>query len=219
MLEAVQGDDKPREEIIEAQIEYTGIFMAVTFMLGFTIMRHNDCRGFYMKRDWTKPKAHVVTVCGFESDVRRVQMLDASLQIQCASAMASWWKKEDRSWYTKMQAFKDKREFIENFIYGVAEKLHAANEAGKKEAVKNQAARTNTSEAQATESVALVLRTRKEQVNDWMDKKHGSLRSGRSRSYQSGSGSAAAAGRAAGRSANVSSGGRVGGGSRGSLGR
>lgn len=229
MIAKARGENqKVREEIIEMNIEYTGIFQAVLMDLGSAVARNNNCRCLYSKREkgWerdpetgkTKPKAHLLHVIGFESDVRRTIMLDASLQLQQATAVKNWSKENVPGWASKMESFKMRRSFLAGFAQGVAQKLHEARVAGEAEAAQNEAARSNVTETEATESVALELRSRKDQVNDWVDQKYGRLRSSRSRGYQSGGYGAHSAGAAAGRAANTG-GPSVGGGSRGELGR
>lgn len=204
MIAAARGDNlKTREEIIQKDIAYTDIFQAALMEIGSTLVRHNDCRCVFYNNKYSKPTNHRLTITGFESDVERVIMLDASLQIQCQRAMLSWWASEDRSWYSKMDSFKSRRDFIFGFAAGLANQLYQANEAAKKEAVKNEAVRSSTTETEASESVALVLRTKKEQVGDWYDNHYGNSLRSVSRNYQSGMGGGRAAGHAAGSSADV----------------
>lgn len=217
MIARARGDvEKTREEIIQRAISYTGIFKSVLMSLGNTVIRHNDCRGVYMDHNWEKPKRTVLTVTGFESDVDRACLIESSIQLQCASALAAWWKQQDASYLSNMERFKARREFILGFTSGLSAKLAQANREAERQAAQAEAERSNITVEQATDSVALELRSRKDRVNDWMDNHYGRLRSS-TRSYSRGGLGASGAGYAAGQAANTGSP-SVGGSSR-SLGR
>src|SRR4029453_7455356 len=99
-------------------------------------------------------------------------MLETSLQLQMARALQAWWKQEDRSWMSKTQNVRARQSFMEGFTYGVDAKLAKARMAGRQAAEKSAG-------TDGKESVALVLRSRKDRVDEWMDKKYGNLRAGR----------------------------------------
>jgi hypothetical protein len=226
MIARVKGEQgKTSEDIIAEDIEYNGVFQSTLMDLGYVVVRMNDCRGIFSQHDAgsrtsvdgkRSPSAHVLHVIGFESDVRRVKMLDSSLQIQCARAMNNWWNEEGTPWASKSVAFKARRQFIMGFAAGLSERLSRAKDEGQKEAARREAARSNTTEETATQSVALELRSRKDRVDDWVDKQYGKLRSF-SRRYSSGGSGAMNAGVAAGRNADLGS--PAVGGRRGALGR
>ena len=213
LLNRAQG--KQAQDKIEQQLfRYTGIYQAVLMDIGWALIRRNHCKGVYHKDTWNKPTAHIITVTGFRSDIDRLVMLDSSLQIQCQSAMTAWWKESDRSYLSKMQAFKMKREFIASFASGLSARLAEAERAGKVAAVKAEAERRRQEadtagksvaaiEAEVSSSVELVLRSKDEQVKDWFDNRYGkSLRTVKRR-YESGGWSAREAGYTAGRNANT----------------
>jgi hypothetical protein len=144
-----------------------------------------------------------LTVVGFERDVERVKMLDASLQIQAVRAMNEWWKTIDTSIYrTQRDKFKVRREFILGFANGLATKLEHARIEGEQVAARNEAERTQRSEFEASESVALVLRAKRDRVMDWMG---GNMRVGKGRAvrYNGGGSRAQYAGREAGQRATL----------------
>lgn len=205
-----------REEIIMQALKYTGIYAKQLLKIGTAIARVNHCQCVMSHVTWEKPQHWDLQVNGFQGDVRRVTMLNASLQVQCLRALNTWAKSDEgiKSWMSGMQKFKARRTFIDGFAYGVQTKLFAADRAGRQEAVKNEAATAGVDEAVATESVGIVLRARDDQVKDWVDQSYGKLRYVRS-SYQSGGAGARQAGEAAGRRANTSEG--ISGGSRGEL--
>ncbi len=216
MLDALA--DQNREEIVEIEIAFTGTYREAHRQIAQVIARHNNCRVLVSTRDWVKPKAKVLHVIGFKSDTARVELLNTSLQIQCSGALMKWWRNDRPALYSQPKIFKARRQFIMSYAYGVDSVLDRAVKSGVEEAAKEHAERVQESETEASESVALVLRTRKEKVDDWIDEKYGKLRSGRGRSYDHGGYAAANAGHAAGQRADVSAGNNVGGGAGGALG-
>lgn len=210
MLDSARGVE--RDEIEQRTFTYGGFYASDKGGLTWPIVRANGCRGVYMNSgtwgstrtigDKTFKMWYELTVTGFRSDLDRVSLLEASLQLQMAQALNEWWKLEDRSWMSKTENVRARRSFMEGFTHGVQTKLYEATKAGREAAARDEAARTNTTEDQATESVALVLRSRKDRVDDWMDKHYGTLRAGRS-SYRQSNSLAQGAGRAAGTRANI----------------
>jgi hypothetical protein len=211
MIDAARGVE--RDEIVQEELVYFGTFYKVIPYLGWAAMSANNCRGFY--RDWQrrepepgkKPqRCYVITCVGFKSDVDRVRALDASLRLQCAAAMNEWWQGSphaaNNEWYSNSDRYKIRRSFIDGFAGAVRAKLETAREAGEKAAVEAEAVRSSTTVEDATASVALVLRSRKDRVDDWMDKTYGKLGKSRSRSY-SVDYSGHSAGRSAGARADV----------------
>ena len=102
-----------------------------------------------------------------------------------------------------MQKYKARREFIMGFASGLSSKLQTANRIAQQAAAKEEATRSNSSEADATAGVALVLKGREERVQDYYDKKYGKSLRSVSRRYSSGGAEARGAGYTAGRSANT----------------
>lgn len=202
MLAQVQGRQL-QDEIVEETIQYTGIFMTVILDVGFTIARFNDCRGFFSKHDYAKPKRVDLHVIGYKSDVERVRLLDASLQIQCSRALTEWRRTSSEALFSKMESFKQRRQFIVGFNQGLSSQLAAARRAGLEAAAQTEAQRSKVAADVATQSVALVLRDRKSQVDDWYDRTYGRSLRKVSRRYSSGGASAHSAGVAAGRSADT----------------
>lgn len=204
-------EDKPKEELVEETVTFTGTYQKALKKIAFAVMAANECEGFYRNHDWQSPPYQEVVICGFESDVERVKMLVASLQIQCVSAMQTWWKerRDEVSWMSAGEKWRDRREFIFGFAAGLGLKLKKAKAEGAKEAAQEEAERmggVSENLAEATESVALVVRKRADQVKDWYDEKHGKSVRFISDRYTPGTQTGKAAGLTAGMSANTSTG-------------
>lgn len=209
LQDARNGNGKEREQVIEVKLDYKPPRSKAASNIGIAIARANGCKILVsdMRRYSNTYSVHVI---GFESDTARVQMLDSSVRIQMQTALNAWWKDQRKNnpavqWMTGSEKDRARRDFIFGYASGLSEILRQANEAGKAEAVKAEAEATKSDEQAASDSVALVLRSRADQVNDWVDEKYGkSLRKGRaSRMYSSNHASARSDGHAAGRRANV----------------
>lgn len=219
MLDRANGKAK-QEVVVEQNVTYTGIYHQALVQTGFAIARNMHCRVIQSKqraqKAWTsfdgvehpRQKAGTVMhVVGFESDVENVKMIDASVQIQCAQAQQRWWKNNDRKeWMSSMESYKAKREFIFGFARGLSIQLAEANRAAQAESAADEAARHGGGEeavANANAGVALVVKTKKQQVDDWVDDQYGDSLRSVSHRYSHGGYDAGAAGQSAGKSANV----------------
>jgi hypothetical protein len=210
MMDSVRGVTV--DEIGKHVFLYGGYYAADHGNLAYAVTRNNDLRAVYQRSgEWTGTREvngkkykmwYELTAIGFKSDLDRAVLLDTSLQLQMARALAAWWKEEDRSWMSKTQNVRARQSFMAGFADGVARKLQEATAAGRRAAEKSEAERSHTTDDAAKESVALVLRSRKDRVDDWMDQHYGKLRAGRS-SYRKQDGSARGAGHAAGSRADV----------------
>ena len=200
------------EEIVSERLTFTGSMQKTTMGHVFVIARFHNCRAHYMTglstRTTTKSgkdkwaTSTDVVVVGFKSDVERLKLLSASLDIQRATALSRWWKEStDKHYMSRFDQFVAKRSFVNGFNTGLAAKLHEADRAGRAAAVHDEATRSKITEQDAEKSVALVLKSRTDQVKDWYDEKYGgSIRPGRatrSRSSYSARGAGVAAGRSA----------------------
>jgi hypothetical protein len=192
-----------QEEIITDTFTYTGIFRKALMDIAWSIVRANGCKAVMTEVTWSKPHRIELHVSGFKSDIERVRLLDASLQLQAAQSMQTWYRELDTDWMSGMQKYKARREFIMGFASGLSTKLNAANKAAAQSAAKDEAVRTNTTEAEASTGVALVLRSREERVKDYYDKKYGKSLRSVTRRYSSGGAEARGAGYQAGRQANT----------------
>lgn len=209
MLAQARGEnEKKAEDIVRVPFTFTGIFKQALLQIAYIIAQANDCQGVRTADTWVyedgkRKKADILHVIGFESDVENVQLLNASLQIQAATAQRAWWKDQDSSWMSGMEKFKARREFLWGFSAALRIRLREAREAGEAEAVRNEQTRTKNDSDVARQSVELVLRDKKQRVEEWMDKTYGSSLRRVSRRYSSGGMDANRAGRAAGQRANI----------------
>jgi hypothetical protein len=224
-----EREGKPREEIIEGHIIYSGTYAKAYAEIGIAIARQNNCKPLIgetyvkqaLKTDSNRTrmvKGSDLHVIGFESDVARVKLLDSSLHIQCSIALTNWVKEGHlEGLWDANEKTRARREFIYGFASGVREKLREARIKGQQEATAEEAERAEVSVDEASESVGLILRSRKDQVNDWYDEQWGGRTRSSRRSYRMGNASASGAGRSAGLSANTSTNGLKG--NAGQLGR
>lgn len=195
------------EELTEVQLTYTGVYRHALMELGFACAKQNGCRAFYTDARWRTPKEMVVTACGFEGDVRRVEMLNASVQVQLHGALAAWWKGDKtHQLLARRQKFHERREFMFGFASGLSQQLAEARKRATGEAAKDEADRAGVSDREASDSVALVVRSRKDRVDDWYDRTHGRSLRYVVHNYARGSGGARGAGADAGVRADLSSG-------------
>lgn len=191
-----------QDHVIQDSIVYRGIYQAALFNIGKAIAVNNNCKILIDKWSGGRNTTSLIVV-GFSQDVARVQLLDASLQIQASTAMQRWYRRQDMDRAAGMQKYKARREFFFGFAIGVGQKLAMARRAGVAEAVKEESTRSGVAASDVRTSTELVLRTKDEQVKDWYDTTYGkNLRTVRHR-HQSGGYSANSAGREAGLQSNV----------------
>ena len=189
-----------QDEIVEETIEYRGIFHMAIFDIGAAIARNNNVRHLIYRHSGVSQTDLVII--GFKSDVERVKLLDASIQLQATTAMRRWWKTQDTSYYTPMQKSLQRRQFLMSFATGVSMKLKAARAAGQQEAVDEVAKSRNVAKSEVQKSTELVLVSKAQRVDSWIDEKYGKL--GKStRRYKGGNMAAYSAGIQAGRNADV----------------
>jgi hypothetical protein len=202
MLAQARGDVD--EKIVERTTVYNGVYHMARFDIGAAVGRAQDVKVLIGRG----PKTTTLYLVGFESDVERAIMLDASVQIQAQAALERWARTGIQAWMSASEKYKARREFLFGFARGVEHKLALAKKAGHEELRAERVA----AGADATEVAAgmeLVIRSRKDRVEDWYDRTYGATRPV-SRSYASGGSGARAAGSFAGRNADVGSGGRLG---------
>jgi len=171
------------EAIIEVKIPFTGIY-AVT-MPSFVAAVARAMGGIEVLGS-SSGKTRYAYVIGHKSDVERMEMLIASLQLQSLTAMKRWWKgNEERTYLTAMQAYKARRQFIFSFGIGAADRIRSER---------------TEQEAEVSTGAALVLVNKKEKVTSWMNQQHNVSKG---RGMHGGGAGAGSAGRSAGRQANV----------------
>lgn len=193
-----------REEVTEEVIRYHSVYSRAQFGIGAAIARHNECQVMVEKgKDLMRTNLWLV---GFPSDIERVKLLNASVQIQAMVAMNEWYNETPgMEGLSQREKFKQRRQFLFSFGTGVQTKLSLARTAGQREASRHEAERANVSFEKASESVELVLADKKSLIQDHMDRVYGdNLRKSRS-NFRGGSKAAADAGRQAGLQAEVES--------------
>jgi hypothetical protein len=64
---------------------------------------------------------------GYEDDVRQLQALIASVQLQAESALTNWWYRyPNKNEVPKMQAYKMRRQFLASFVAGATKRIEQA---------------------------------------------------------------------------------------------
>jgi len=215
-----EREDKPAEEIVEETIECAGVHRHVLKSLAGAIVDANACQWFYRNFTDSSPRRIDVVTIGYESDVARIRLLHTSVQLQLEVARTKWVAEHPTlSTMSRTQKRLARRDFGFGFVDGLRTRLSQAAEAGQRDAAEVEAERSGATVSEASESVAMIVRSRADNVQDWYDEKWGgelrTVRTNYKSSYTDGRG----AGEAAGASADISLGGdRVSGGSAPALG-
>lgn len=195
MVDAARGIE--RDEIVKESFEFEGTYRQAHMQILWAMTQQAGCRG--VQSDWGDRRRLTFYVIGFKSDVDRIRMIHSSVSIQCAQSLAAWWRAQDTSWMDRNRKFAARREFIFGYARGLGDKLAVAWKKAEAEYV--------ATDGDPSSSVALVLRSRKERVDEWTDNYYGGSLRSISRTYKSGGIQARQAGAAAGRNADVGQGG------------
>lgn len=190
------------EEIVRDEILYHSTYSRAQFQIGATIARANDCQVLVRKgKDLMRTTLYLI---GFKNDVERVNVLNASVQIQAMQAMNNWWCELERAPTNQREKFKLRREFLFSFAVGLQRKLALAKERGRTQATLNEQQRSNLTPDEAVESVALVLMDKQTRVRRFMDEYYGgNIKKGRATRFAGGNLEAVTAGARAGQNANT----------------
>lgn len=207
MIDEARGDVR-QDTVTEKLIPYLGVYQPALWDIGKEIGRAQNCKVLISRENWRRPPQTVLYLVGFESDIDRAIMLDASVQLQAQIAMRKWAKAELPSWLTQPEKFKARRQFLFSFAEGLRARLAQAAQEGKEEFVRSEAPPSVGGEDATRAGMELVLRSRKDQVQDWYDEKYGRAR-GVSRRYDKGGFSSSRAGYRAGMNANTGHGGAL----------
>jgi hypothetical protein len=166
IVRAKMTGEQSAEEIITARFEYTDTYSDAYVAFTSSIVDGlGQLRCFYQS-GYRHPDQRVVYVIGHESDVKRAEMLLASLRLQAASAMKTWWRTGRYSTHLKgWRAFKARRQFIISFGDGVGERLAGV--------------RAETIAETGGKSTELVLVDRATRVDAWMEEHVGKLKTTR----------------------------------------
>lgn len=126
-----------------------------------------------------------LTIYGYESDIEQAKVLISSVLLQSVSAARRWWREQNADWYASPMIAR--RSYIEGYFSGAADKIAAS--------------RTKVV-SEASESGALALIDRAEEVKRSFDERYAGARNTRGHSRN---GWAATAGRRDGANADVGS--------------
>jgi hypothetical protein len=178
------------EKVIQIQIQFTGAYRGELLNLASRVTNSLGTLRMLQSTTWNKGKTFVAYIIGFESDVAQAKLLIESLEVQAAIAVRAWWKenKDSYSFLSTYEQEKERRSFVHGFGSGAGDRIW-----------KNR----NQIVEEATAGTALVLVSRKDKVNDWVDEQYaGTLKSSRGRNA-TGGGAAGGAGFRAGQNANT----------------
>lgn len=180
MLAKAQGKTI-EDKIVTDYIDYSGSYREALFDIGAAIARANDCKVLITKNAYAgyddKGKMKTVTrltMIGFRSDVDRVRLLDASIQIQAALALRNWAKENVKGYWSGMEKYKQRRAFLFGYASGLSAQLMDARRAAVK----------TVSDEHGEKGVALVLADKSARVKDWMDEQYGNSLRTVKRSYE-----------------------------------
>ena len=191
--------DQPAEQIVEKRIPLKGIYLVAHLSLGHGVGRANNCRTLQSKGDKSNG---AIWFIGFESDVKRAEMILTSLLVQGVGALQQY-VKTIPDYLPGWERYVMRRSFLQGFAEEVSYRLADAKKAAEVEYVEEKANAGEDAKTVST-SMEVALRDRKQLVNDWMDQRYGKLRSARGGRMQ-GNYNARSDGRAAGSRADVGS--------------
>ncbi len=173
------------EQIVTRTVEFTGIYRVALVVQFDQLVRAftTNVRSFISKGE----RVETLHLVGYESDVRQLQTLITSVNLQAIASLNVWWQNyPERRNLRGMVGYKTRRQYVSSFVNGAAERIELA----RKTALGNSEPGTE-----------LVLRDRKTAVDEFVAATY-TLFNRRTR-LDPGSHDAADAGRAAGRRANT----------------
>lgn len=176
---------QPNEPIIQRIVEFKGIYRAALALQfhGFVQAYTSTVRTFTSKG----PNVEQFYLVGYESEVRQLVMLIASVQLQAMASLNVWWNTRPANQRERgMEGYKTRRQYASSFVRGATDRVEEAR-------------RTTLGESES--GVELVLRDRRTTVDEHVAATY-SLFNRRS-NIKPGSRAAAEAGRSAGRRANT----------------
>ena len=172
-----------REEIVQERVLFAGAYARDIRELGAGIgLALGTIRPMYSEA----PAGMILYLVGFASDVQQAKILTASLEVQAMIAMRAWWKHErdGYQWHPESAKRRARSGFIRGFGIGASERIKESRTAIIDESGKG---------------TELVLASRKEQVDDFVD----AIPTKRARARQGVDASAFVQGRQSGREANT----------------
>jgi len=202
-----QLNGKNTDGIEQIQLPFTGTLGRSWRKIPIAMAKPNNLKAVVMDYTYAKPHRFEVELTGFKSDLERVRILSASVQIQAVRVLKAWEKERGYTFsgLSAFEKFRERRQFIESFAYALGARLQRSFEESMRAAARERAAETKDTTENEFAGMALAIRTRRDQVKEWADAQYGdSLTTSRSRST-AGSMAAHTAGTIAGRNADVGS--------------
>lgn len=196
MMVQARRSGAQQEPIIEKTVKFTGSYAKAHLLLGHYVGQASKCRT--VQSSGSK-STEILYLVGFESDVSRAETLIASLLIQAQRGVQRFGRTIPE-YYTPFEKFRERRSYLVGFAEAVSDRMVKSERAATKEYVSERVAAGEDEQALNT-SMSLAIRSRRDEVNDWMDNRFGRLRSARSRMSVGYGG--AAAGRADGAKADT----------------
>lgn len=158
----VKGE--PKTEFIERRliVGKHGAGIWAKRNLAYAVAGHANCRG------WSNTGAYYNTVAGFREDVEWADLLFTSLLLQMEQELST----AERPEWTPWQTFRTN--FMDAFVRAVKDRLHRQQVEALRATVELRLKDNPTADesADATTSVAMVLRDRKAKVDEWVDGNH-----------------------------------------------
>jgi hypothetical protein len=191
MLASKRAKSTQAEKIVTEKMEFGSIYSMGLIAFSSSVARGLGLQTLQSKHHSSRHTRYL-HIIGHEGDVARAQMLITSLHLQMTTALRVWWSTyELKANMMPAQQVNAKRQFMASFGSAVEQRL-----------VQRRREQEQETQAETTSgpSVALVLRDRKAEVDEFMAARYQNL--GRARGMQ-GSGHGRAEGRAAGQRANL----------------
>ena len=174
------------EEIIEVSRQYKSVYAKNMVRFGSSICTGIGNLTTLHSGRWSEAKLYII---GHRSDVELAERLLDSLELQVMTALTKWQKTTDRTGYSKYDKLVGNRSFISGFAQTARQRVEDAH-------------RVVAEEEHVSSGAALVLASRQDRINDWVNRAYPKL--GKDRSGGGAfSGAAALAGEMAGESADV----------------
>lgn len=155
------------DPLVKEEFVITGIYRFPLSALTHFIMINNSVKAVKLSGDnWREINGRVfrqtviLVGIGYKSDIDAVRLMNSSLHIQAMRAESEWWRKSEKL-YSKRESHYARRQFLQSFAEGAHSKMRLATEKGKAAAAAQH----------GSDSVALVLRSKEQNVLDEF-KKH-----------------------------------------------
>lgn len=180
-----RADRNTREKVITIYIPFTGIYAEAARNAAYSVAKAMGPVNGYLSMRYnreTLKRENTLAIVAHEKLAKQVESLLLSLQLQAAVAVRSFWKEHPhRKYFSSMEGFKERRQFIMSFYSGAASRIRE----------------NMNQEVKETTGAELVLVGRQQEVDESMPR----LQKSRSQGMQGGTSYAYGQGHAAGRAA------------------